>query len=352
MKKILIHFITLLLATSFYIQKVNAQKRVDSSLFKKKITTQPHQTTNPVPLTPPKRIIQIDSQPSQANPSTTSTTNSMPTVLPDIIVTDINLSPNTANTYMVKYTLKNIGNTTVKKGLLSVQSFINGNPLGGAKTTTIPSEINQLLNPGESISGNHTFSTTGIIPNTPYTIMLCVNGMKINGGTLSEAWVGQQFTELNYTNNSMQSTFTIAPPPPTPADLEAVITGVTRSPADSASFVRIYYTLKNVGETAIPQNATLTIQTSIEDTDNNPATFVGTACCGQPAGGGMLETNEIPFTPGEVKNLYYDAKISKGYYPALPRSASYRFNIEINNNNSFTDGNNANNKSSFIYFLQ
>ncbi|MFT3979283.1 MAG: hypothetical protein QM687_02360 [Ferruginibacter sp.] len=369
--------ITILAAFTF---TANAQRKTDSIAAQQKavktivknpkILQQPATPATQVNMTPPKTATQTatgmiytpttastttttsttqaTSQPTQ----TTTTTNPAPAALPDVIVTDINFAPNTGNTYLVNYTLKNTGTAPVKKGLLSVQSYISGGAAGGAKTTTLGSEINQLLNPGESITSKHTFSTTGLVPNTPYPFMLCVNGMKVNAGTSSEAWVGQQFSELNYANNSLQNIFTIPPPPPAPADVSVVITSITKSPMDTASFVRIYYTLQNIGETAIPQNASLSIQTRVEDTDNNPATFLATACCGQPTGGGGLEANDIPFAPGAVKNLYYDARVAGGYYSSLPTNTSYNFNVEITNNGGFTDGNNANNKNSFVYFLK
>src|SRR5574337_653197 len=66
MKKILYSLVVLLLASSFGLQKVNAQKTGDSSLLNKKIvrpvktakTTEPQKTNNPVSLTPPKKVTQ------------------------------------------------------------------------------------------------------------------------------------------------------------------------------------------------------------------------------------------------------------------------------------------------------
>ncbi len=368
MKRILI---LSLVAWSF---KANAQRNTDSTLTQKKVirtitknpvTRQPATAPATQPtLTPPKGITQTatgminTTQPSAtqspnppAQTNTTTNTNTTPAPLPDIIITNISFLANTASTYFVNYTLKNVGTNSVKKGLLGTQSYINGDAAGGAVTTSVGSEINQLLNPGESINGRQTFSVTGRVPNTPYTFQLNTNGTKVNAGTASEAWVGQQFNELNYSNNIIQTTFIIPPPPPAPADVEVSITAITKSPMDTAGFVRIYYTVKNIGETAIPQNANLSIQTRVEDTDNNPATFIGTACCGQPTGGGNLAADEIPFAPGQMKNNYYDAKISAGYYPALVTNTSYKFSVEVSNT-GFTDDNNANNKNSFIYFLQ
>jgi hypothetical protein len=271
--------------------------------------------------------------------------------LPDIVITNISFSPNTANTYFVNYTIKNTGIAAVKKGLLSVQTYINGNASGGGKTTTLGTEINQLLNPGESISSKNTFSTTGLVTGQNYAFELAVNGTKVNAGTPSQTWGGQQFPESNFTNNSMQSIFTIPPPPPAPADILVTITGIEKSPMDT-SFVRIYYTLKNIGATAIPPNASLSLQSSVEDTDNDPGTFLGTACCGQATGGGALDPGDIPYTPGSVKTLYYDARVAGGYNPSLPKMTSYKFNLVISNNGSYTEGNNANNKSSQTYLLK
>ncbi|MGC4100004.1 hypothetical protein [Ferruginibacter sp.] len=271
--------------------------------------------------------------------------------LPDIIITNISFTPNTANTYYVNYTLKNTGTSAVKKGLLSLQTYINGGASGGGSATSLGTEINQLLNPGESFSSKNTFSTTGIVVGQNYAFQLCVNGMKANAGMPTETWVGQQFTESNYTNNTMQSTFTIPPPPPAPADILVTITSIDKSPTDTA-FVRINYTLKNIGATAIPQTASLSIQSSVEDTDNNPATFLGTGCCGQPTGGNTLNTGDIPFAPGAVTTLYYDARVAGGYYPSLPKMVLYKFNVVISNNGSFTESNSANNKGSLTYLLK
>lgn len=271
--------------------------------------------------------------------------------LPDIVITNISFSPNTSNTYFVNYTLKNVGTAGVKKGLLSLQTYINGGASGGGSATSLGTEINQLLNPGESISSKNTFSTTGIVAGQNYAFQLCVNGMKSNVGTPSETWVGQQFTESNFTNNSMQSTFTIPPPPPAPADVLVTITSIEKSPTDTA-FVRIHYTLKNIGATAIPTTASLSLQSSVEDTDNDPATFLGTGCCGQGTGGSALNSDDIPYAVGAVKTLYYDARVAGGYNPSLPKMTLYKFNIVISNNGSYTEGNNANNKSSQTYFLK
>lgn len=309
------------------------------------VPTVPVQTATGILYTPPSATTtQTPNQPTQ-------TSTPAAEVLPDIIITSISFSPNTANTYAVNYTLKNVGTTAVKKGLLSVQSFINENPSGGGKTTSLVSEINQLLNPGESINGKNTFSTAGIIVGNAYSFELFVNGMKINVGTPSEKWAGQQFSELNFANNSMQSSFTIPPPPPPPADVLVTITGIEKSPVDTTSFVRIYYTLKNIGGTAIPQTASLSLQSWVEDTDNDPSTFLETACCGQATGGGVMNADDIPYAPGSVKTLYYDARVAGGYSTSLPKMVLYKFNIEIRNN-SFTDGNNANNKNSYTYFLR
>lgn len=279
--------------------------------------------------------------------------NTMPPAnpLPDIIITNISFVPNTANTYFVNYILKNVGVAPVKKGLLSVQSYINGNPSGGGKCFSQATEINQSLNSGESVNSKNTFSITGLTAGQNYTFELAVNGMKANAGTASQTWVGQQFAESNFTNNSIQSTFTIAPPPPPPADILVTITGIEKSPMDTASFVRIYYTLKNIGATAIPPTASLSLQSSVEDTDNDPGTFLGTACCGQATGGDALGSGDIPYAPGSVKTLYYDARVAGGYNPSLPKMTLYTFNIVISNS-GYTEGNNANNKSSRTYFLK
>lgn len=308
------------------------------------------QTSSGMIYTPPTATMQVTTLPAQ--PATTTSTPPPAELLPDIIITGINFSPNSANTYAVNYTLKNIGTAAVQKGLLSVQSYINGNPSGGGQSITLAAEINQLLNPGESVSSKNTFSTTGIVAGNANAFELFVNGMKANVGTPSEKWVAQQFSELSFTNNSIQSSFTIPPPPPPPADVLVTITGIEKSPGDTTSFVRIYYTLKNIGGTAIPQTASMSLQSMVEDTDNDPNTFLGTACCGQPTGGNALGSNEIPYAPGEVKTLYYDARVAGGYYSTLKKAALYKFSIEVSSNNSFTDGNNANNKTSYNYFLQ
>ncbi|MES2418146.1 MAG: hypothetical protein V4541_08145 [Bacteroidota bacterium] len=342
----------------------NAQVKTDSlkkglstnkAILNKGVVVQ-QQTTVPN-LTPPKKItqtataiIQSPSAPTQANSTINPTTQ--PVVLPDIIITNISFTPNTVNTYFVNYTLKNIGTTSVKKGLLGVQSYINGSASGGGVSISLGTEVNQLLNPGETLSSRNTFGTASIIPGTAYAFELCVNGVKINSGTSLETWGGQQFSELNFTNNSMQSTFTIPPPPPAPADLEVKITSITKCPQDTLSSVRIYYTLKNIGETAIPQTASLSIQGRVEDTDNNPATFLATACCGRPIGGIPITSDQIPFVPGDIKQLYFDANIGAGYYPALVKNTLYQFNIEISNQNSFIEASNANNKNGYNYFLK
>lgn len=307
------------------------------------------QTATGMIYTPASTSTQTAGQPAQ--PATTTNPTTTPAALPDIIITNVSFSPNTGNTYFVNYTLKNTGTAAVKKGLLSVQSYINGNASGGGATTTISTEANQLLNPGESISSKNTFSTAGIVVGNVYTFELCVNGMKTNIGMPSETWVGQQFSELNYSNNSMQSPFNIPPPPPAPADVAITVTSVTKSPADT-SFVRIYYTLKNIGETPIPQTASLLIQSRVEDTDNDPSTFLETACCGQAIGGGALDAGEIPFAPGSVKELFWDARVAGGVnFSTLPKNVLYRFNIVITGN-GFTDGNSENNKSGYNYLLQ
>ncbi|QNR86411.1 hypothetical protein H9N25_08480 [Pedobacter riviphilus] len=298
MKKILTIFLFIASAIGS-----NAQvKKIDSSRLVKPIinakvkgqiiTPTPPQTNTPLTTSvsiipskqtatgmlyvPPATTTQTPNQPTQ--PTIT------PAALADIVITNISFSPNTGNTYAVNYTLKNVGTAAVKKGLLSVQGYINGGAVGGGNSTSLTTEMNQLLNPGESMSSRNTFSTNGIIVGNAYTFELCVNGMKSNVGTASETWVGQQFSELNFTNNTIQSSFTIPPPPPAPADIEVTITKIEKSPVDTASFVRIYYTLKNIGETAIPSTASLSLQSRVEDTDNNPSTFLETACCGQATG--------------------------------------------------------------------
>lgn len=306
----------------------------------------PKQTATGMLYTPASTTTQTPNQPITAtNPTPT------PTALPDMVITNISFSPNTSNTYAVNYSLKNVGTAPVKKGLLSVQGYINGAPAGGGNSTSLTSEINQLLNPGESMSSRNTFSTNGIIVGNAYTFELCVNGMKSNVGTASETWVGQEFSELNFTNNVIQSSFTIPPPPPAPADMEVTITKIEKSPVDTASFVRIYYTLKNIGETAIPSTASLSLQSRVEDTDNDPNTFLETACCGQATGGNTLNAGEIPFAPGNMKELFYDARVAGGAnFSTLPKNVLYKFNIQITGY-GFTDSNNSNNKSGYNYLL-
>ncbi|WP_379091539.1 hypothetical protein [Pedobacter sp. UC225_65] len=368
MKKILILFLFIAVAISS-----NAQiKKIDSSKLVKPVVnakvkgqiivpTPPQTNTTPttnVSMVPPKQtatgmLYSPTSTPTQTPNQPTATTNSTPTptALPDIVITNISFSPNTGNTYAVNYSLKNVGTAAVKKGLLVVQGYINGAAVGGGNSTSLTSEMNQLLNPGESMSSRNTFGTTGIIVGNAYTFELCVNGMKSNVGTTSETWVGQQFSELNFTNNVIQSSFTIPPPPPAPADIEVTITKIEKSPVDTASFVRIYYTLKNIGETAIPSSASLSLQSRVEDTDNNPSTFLETACCGQAIGGGSLDASDIPFTPGNIKELFWDARVAGGpNFSTLPKNVLYKFNIQITGS-GFTDGNNSNNKSGYNYLL-
>ncbi|MFT3933721.1 MAG: hypothetical protein QM726_08920 [Chitinophagaceae bacterium] len=316
-----------------------------SSIVASNAQTEPKLIKTPVNVAPASNIKNIDAQPIKTKMIVPADP------LPDIIITNISFSPNTANTYIVNYTLKNVGTAAVKKGLLSLQTYINGGASGGGSATSLGTEVNQLLNPGESISSKNTFSTNGIVVGQNYSFQLSVNGTKINIGMPSEKWVGQQFTESNYNNNSMQSTFTIPPPPPAPADILVTITSIEKSPMDT-SFVRIYYTLKNIGATAIPSTATLSLQSRVEDTDNDPNTFLGTACCGQPTGGNALTSGDIPYAPGAVKTLYYDARVAGGYYSSLPKMTLYKFNIVISNDGSYTEGNNDNNKSSLTYLLK
>ncbi|MEE1944779.1 hypothetical protein VRU48_06655 [Pedobacter sp. KR3-3] len=375
MKKIIILFLFIASAigSNAQIKKIDSSKLVKpviNAKVKGQIVTPTPQQTNTTPTTnvsiappkqtatgmlytPPSSTTQTPNQPTTTTTTTTTTTNStpVPTALPDIVITNISFSPNTGNTYAVNYSLKNVGTAAVKKGLLSVQSYINGAPAGGGNSTSLTSETNQLLNPGESMSSRNTFSTNGIIVGNAYTFELCVNGMKSNAGTASEKWVGQQFAESNFTNNVIQSSFTIPPPPPAPADIEVTITKIEKSPADTASFVRIYYTLKNIGETAIPSTASLSLQSRVEDTDNDPSTFLETACCGQATGGNTLGAGEIPLAPGSAKELFYDARVAGGAnFSTLPKNVLYKFNIQITGN-GFTDGNNSNNKSGFNYLL-
>ncbi|MBB6235879.1 hypothetical protein HDC90_000479 [Pedobacter sp. AK013] len=365
MKKLLILslFIVVAMTAKAQIKKSDSSgmvKPVINSKIKAKIIETPPTQTTPVPITGiATGTVQrstgttIPTLPSTTNTTTTqSVTTTTPAALPDLVITNISFSPNTANTYFVNYTLKNIGTAGIKKGLLSVQSYLNGNASGGGNSVSLGTEVNQLLNPGESISSKTGFNTTGVIVGNAYTFELCVNGMKANIGTPTEAWVGQQFPELSYTNNSIQSAFTIAPPPPAAADINVVITRITKSPVDSTSFVRIYYTLKNIGETAIPQTASLSQQARVEDTDNDPNTFLETACCGQAIGGSTLDAGDIPHAPGETKELYFDARVAGGAnFSTLPKNALYKFNIQITGY-GFTDGNSGNNKSTYDYRLQ
>jgi len=369
MKKILILFLLIAgaIGSNAQVKKIDSSKLVKPVINTKVkgqiIAPTPQQTNTPLTTSvsiipskqtatgmlyvPPATTTQTPNQPAATtNPTTT------PAPLPDIVITNISFSPNTGNTYAVNYTLKNVGTAAVKKGLLSVQGYINGGAVGGGSSTSLTTEMNQLLNPGESFSSRNTFSTNGIIVGNAYTFELCINGMKSNAGTASETWVGQQFSELNFANNTIQSSFTIPPPPPAPADIEVTITKIEKSPVDTASFVRIYYTLKNIGETAIPSTASLTLQSRVEDTDNDPSTFLETACCGQATGGNTLSADEIPFIPGNVKELFYDARVAGGAnFSTLPKNVLYKFNIEITGS-GFTDGNNSNNKNGYKYLLR
>lgn len=366
MKKILILslFIVVAITAKAQIKKSDSSgmvKPVISSKIKAKIIETPPAQTTPVPITGVATgTVQRSTSTMPTFPSTTTTTQTStqsnttttPAALPDLVITNISFSPNTANTYFVNYTVKNIGTASIKKGLLSMQTYINGGATGGGLSITLATEANQLLNPGESVSSKNTFNTTGIVVGRAYTFELCVNGMKGNVGTTSEAWVGQQFSELSYTNNFIQSSFTIPPPPPAPADIKVTITGIVKSPTDTASFVRIYYTLKNIGETAIPQTASLSLQARVEDTDNNPSTFLETACCGQAIGGNTLSPGDIPNAPGDTKELYFDARVAGGAnFSTLPKNVVYKFNIQITGY-GFTDGNSGNNKGSYDYRLQ
>lgn len=293
-------------------------------------------------------ITTVPASTTQQQPSQPAQTTSYP----DIIITNISFSPNTGNTYFVNYTLKNIGNTAVKKGLLYVQSYINGIPSGGGNTTALVSESDQLLNPGESIIGKNTFSTSGIAVGQNYGFGLDVNGSKINTGTSTENWTGQKFTEMNYTNNSIQGTLFIPPPPPAPADIIVTVTSIENSPTDPTLFVRINFTLKNIGETAVPSTASMTVQSSVEDTDNNPSTFLGTACCGQATGGTTIGSESIPLAPGDTRQLFFDARVAGGInFSTLPKNVLYKFKIQITGN-GFADGNAANNESSHTFLLQ
>lgn len=356
MKKISI--LSFLLALSIGIQ---AQSRIDTSKMASKnkpginratrtIVNPPVSTTNPGSAQTQTTTTKITNLPITGQ-TATGIIYTPPPVLPDLIITNVTFAPNSSNTYTVNYTLKNIGNAPVKKGLLAVQSYINGHEAGGGKAFTMLSEANQLVNPGETVSSSSTFGTNGIIPGNTNNFSINVNGVKINSGTSSEKWVGQQFEELNYANNAFQSNFVIPPPPLAPADILVVITGISKSPIDT-SFVRISYTLKNIGAMAIPQTASLSLQSTVEDTDNNPATFLQTACCGQATGGGPVDSGGIPFEPGITKEGFYDARVAGGInFSTLPKNVLYKFNIEITCN-GFTDGNGANNKSSFNYRLQ
>ncbi len=129
---------------------------------------------------------------------------------PDMIVTALSVQKNNLG-YVVNYTLKNAGNAPVKKGLLSLQGYINttNNPCGGGKLPIPLSAQEELLNPGESISGQEHISYN-LSNGQSYMYILSVMGaMKVAAGTPNEKWVCSinSFQESDITNNQAQISF-------------------------------------------------------------------------------------------------------------------------------------------------
>lgn len=130
---------------------------------------------------------------------------------PDMIVTALNVQKDNLLGYVVNYTLKNAGNAPVKKGLLSLQGYINttNNPCGGGKLPIPLSVQEELLNPGESISGQE-YISYNLSNRQSYTYILSIMGaMKVAVGTPNEKWVCSinNFQESDITNNQAQISF-------------------------------------------------------------------------------------------------------------------------------------------------
>ena len=186
MKKML--FIVLCMAG---IKAAEAQTRkIDSTRWVNPVIDSRIKQKAPATTTTQNPAAVISNAPTAASQTATGILYTPPPALPDIIITQIAFAPNSSNTYAVQYTLKNVGTSPVKKGLLSVQSYINGGAAGGSKSFTLVSEANQLVNPGESVSSSSTFSTSGIIPGNTYNFSMNVNGGQINTGTSSEKMGG------------------------------------------------------------------------------------------------------------------------------------------------------------------
>lgn len=132
---------------------------------------------------------------------------------PDIIVTALSISRQ-GSVYYASYTLKNAGTAAVKKGWLSAQGYINSrqHPCGGSVTTVMVPEKDELLNPGESISGKLPISLNGLTIGSTYTYILsAMNAGKVDAGTPYERWVCENhlFQESNIENNLKQATFVL-----------------------------------------------------------------------------------------------------------------------------------------------
>ncbi|MFY7840860.1 MAG: hypothetical protein ACOVP7_11325 [Lacibacter sp.] len=132
---------------------------------------------------------------------------------PDIIVTALTIQKNGIG-YYANYTLKNTGNAPVKKGWLHVQGYINttAGACGGSGVVSSIAEKEQLLNPGESISGTQKISLAGLTVGNTYTyIFSAMQAIKLDEGKPTEKWVSSnnKFEESDITNNQKRINFVL-----------------------------------------------------------------------------------------------------------------------------------------------
>ena len=129
----------------------------------------------------------------------------------DIVVSALSIQK-TGTGYFANYTLKNIGTAPVKKGWLHVQGYINSTAgaCGGGSVAKTIAEQEELLNPGESVSGSQKIALNGLTVGSSYLyIFSAMQAIQLDEGKPTEKWVSSnnKFVESDITNNQKRINF-------------------------------------------------------------------------------------------------------------------------------------------------